>query len=384
MTLNDSREAETSIFAEANEWWVNFREDDVDAAGKLRFNAWLKKSPEHIRAYMEVAALWSDIPQLAADIEADVETVVAYARSQGNVASIKPSSSARAPETTEAVVARNRTRQRRSWAAIAAVIVACSVLIAWWQLSQTPLYETGIGEQRLFVLTDGSTVELTARSRLRVHMTQEERRIDLLAGQALFKVSKDPARPFIVTSQDVSVRAVGTQFDVHRRSSGTVVTVLEGRVSVAAKAVGTLPDGNERASGDIANGSRIPSDPTQSAVPSLYLSAGEQLTVPEARQGSGAGTAQILQSRPVDATQIATWTERKLNFENEALANVVEEFNRYNRQQIVLADESLADLRISGVFAATKPASLLRFLDQQMQLAVNVSDAQVRVSRRHE
>ncbi|MBL8270001.1 FecR family protein [Steroidobacter sp.] len=347
-----------SIQAEASEWFVNFREGDVDVAGQLLFSAWLKKSPEHIRAYMEVAALWSDIPQLSADLEIDADAVVAYARSQGNVSSIRPNSNMRATEAT-------RAPRRRYWAALAASIAACSVLLVWWQLSRAPLYETGIAEQRLITLSDGSTVELTARSQVRVRMTKSERHIELLAGQALFRVTKDASRPFIVVSDDVSVRAVGTQFDVHRRTSGTVVTVLEGRVAVASNAV-----------------TMVSSAPATAPAPaSLYLSAGEQITMPDVGAG---GSAPVLQARHVDPTQIATWAERTLNFDNEALADVVEEFNRYNQRQIVLADDSLSNLRISGVFSAKKPASLLRFLDEQMQLQVAADDTEVRIERRHQ
>lgn len=360
MTVKDARQP-ASIHAEASEWFVNFREGDVDAEAQLLFSAWLKKSPEHIRAYMEVAALWDDIPQLAGDLDVDVEAVVAHALSQGNVASIRPNSNMHATDGAHPVVARAR---RRHWAAIAATIAACSLLLSWWQLSRSSLYETGIAEQRLITLSDGSTVELTARSQVRVRLTKEQRHVDLLAGQALFKVAKDAARPFIVVSDDVSIRAVGTQFDVHRRNSGTVVTVLEGRVAVATQADAT-----------------VASAPAAAATTSLYLSAGEQVTMPEAGK---AGSAAVPQARHVDATQIAAWTERTLNFENQTLADVIEEFNRYNQRQIVLADASLSGLRISGVFSAKKPASLLRFLDEQMQLHVAMDETQVRIERRRQ
>ena len=45
----------------------------------------------------------------------------------------------------------------------------------------------------------------------------------------------------------------------------------------------------------------------------------------------------------------------------------------------MLADADLASLRISGVFSATKPNSLLLFLRQQMRLDVAETDNQVRI-----
>src|SRR5690606_26847429 len=88
------------------------------------------------------------------------------------------------------------------------------------------------GEQRTVTLADGSVIELNARSRIKVRYADRERAIDLLQGQALFRVAKDPTKPFIVASGGTYVRAVGTQFDVYKKSVGTVVTVVEGRVAV--------------------------------------------------------------------------------------------------------------------------------------------------------
>ncbi len=102
----------------------------------------------------------------------------------------------------------------------------------WWQANRYPLYSTDIGERRSITLADGSTVDLNARSKLRIEFSSAERRVELLDGQALFQVAKDKQRPFIVHSGDATVRAVGTQFDVYRKDSGTTITVLEGRVAV--------------------------------------------------------------------------------------------------------------------------------------------------------
>src|SRR5580698_10681471 len=77
-----------AVYVEASEWLVEIREDDLDSAGHSRFSAWLRRSPDHIRAYLELAALWSDIPRLTANTAVDVEAIVAHARAQSNVARI--------------------------------------------------------------------------------------------------------------------------------------------------------------------------------------------------------------------------------------------------------------------------------------------------------
>ncbi len=380
---NSPHEPNASAFAEASEWLIDFREGCVDGDGRTRFNAWLRRSPEHIQAYMEAAALWGDIPALAADMDVDVEAVVAHARAQSNVTRLNTGTDAAVVQDVAASSSRSSSRVpliRRPWslaAALAAFIVGAA-LVTWLQLGRGTLYATAIGEQRSIALADGSTIELGARSRVRVRFTDKEREVEFLAGEALFGVAKDPARPFVVTTNNARVRAVGTQFDVHKRTSGTTVTVLEGRVVVYGEnANPPTPKQTREGRGE---GRAAPPQTPKSrdtgqaeGTAAIFLAAGEQVTVPEA---AGAGTAE---PRAVDAAASTRWTERTLTFDNAPLLDVVEEFNRYNEKQIVLTDTALESLRISGVFAATKPISLLRFLSEQMQLDVIATADQIKI-----
>ena len=59
-----------------------------------------------------------------------------------------------------------------------------------------------------------------------------------------------------------------------------------------------------------------------------------------------------------------SWTEGRLWFERQRLADVVAEFNRYNRRQMVIADPAIADLRIGGGFEATDPESFIAALER--------------------
>jgi hypothetical protein len=65
--------------------------------------------------------------------------------------------------------------------------------------------------------------------------------------------------------------------------------------------------------------------------------------------------------------------------------NVLEEFNRYNRRQLVVEDRELGDFRISGVYSSTDPSSLIRFIRAQPGMRVEESDSEVRITtdRRH-
>jgi transmembrane sensor len=222
-------------------------------------------------------------------------------------------------------------------------------------LARNPSYTTQVGEQRSIALPDGSLIELNARSSVRVRFTSNERAVELLEGQALFRVAKDPARPFIVTSDGTRVRAVGTEFDVYRKNTSTTVTVLEGRVTVARA-------GEE---------GRSLSTVQASTPGAIIVSSGEQVTVT---------AAAIPRPTRVNLAAATAWTQRRLVFDASTLADVVEEFNRYNAHRLVVRDATLESFPISASFSSTDPASLVRFLQAQPGISVVEMDDETQIS----
>ena len=86
--------------------------------------------------------------------------------------------------------------------------------------------------------------------------------------------------------------------------------------------------------------------------------------------------------KPADVAVATAWTQRQIVFQGTRLSEVVEEFNRYNRKQMVIEDETLRPIRVSGVFSSTEPASLLRFLREEVQLTVTERDEALEISRK--
>lgn len=332
------------IYEEACEWLVEFRAGDADAGARRRFDAWLRKSPEHLGAYLEIATIWNEGGGLDPRRRYTAEELVAQARRHDdNVVPLKKAREARVPA--------GRPRRIIQIAASAFVLGVGIALFAW--ITDRTTYATQTAEQRSIVLPDGSTVELNSRSKLRVRITERERTMDLLAGQALFKVAKDPSRPFVVISGATRVRAVGTSFDVYRKRSGTVVTVVEGRVAVESTPA------------------RRAGSPGKAR--DVLLGAGEQAKVtPTAVERSGHANV---------ATATA-WTQRQLVFDSATLEEVVEEFNRYNERQLVIEGAHAGAFHISGVFSSTDPASFVRFLRERRGFLVQETEGEIRIGRR--
>jgi transmembrane sensor len=376
------------VYQEACEWLVEFRSGDLDDAGRHRFDLWARKSPEHLAAYLEIAAIWSEGSVLDPNLKWDPRTLVAQAAADAtNVvpltdrsrtadgSAVSDTRSEQAPDKLDVQQSRPAKSSRR-WFRIAASIVAVGLIVGttiWYQNFRMPIYATTFGEQRSITLTDGSVIDINSHSKIRVRYSAQERDVDLLEGQALFHVAKNPTRPFFVSSATTQVRAVGTEFDVYQKHDGTVVSVLEGRVAVLLRSdagVGEttdLPQVTPAHQGE--SGAR---NPASRANEPIVLAAGEQVLV----------TTTAMQKADHPNIAIATsWTQRQLEFESASLSEVAEEFNRYNERQLVIEDPTLYDFHISGVFSSSDPASLVRFLRERPGVRVTETASEIRVSK---
>ena len=347
VTIANGR-TQPAIIAEASAWFIEFRADDVDGDARVRFIDWLRRSPEHIHAYLEISGVWADLPTADPQGKIDIAALIERARGAPDVIAL-PADRPRPSATPSAEKLRAAWRSRRAALALAAVVLLSVATVLFLDRGTfNGVYTTAIGEQRTVQLLDGSTVELNARSAIEVRLTAEQRDVTLLEGQALFRVAKDKQRPFVVRAGDAQVRAVGTEFDVYKKQAATVVTVVEGRVE-------TYDDLN---------------NPGTAAI---ILSAGEQLTV----------LPHVVTKPTRTDTAVATaWVQKRLIFEETPLSDVAEEFNRYNRRPLTIDGGELGSLKISGVYSSTDPASLINFLRSQNSIQVVETEKQVRVLRR--
>jgi transmembrane sensor len=223
-----------------------------------------------------------------------------------------------------------RRSSHRPWLFLS---VAVSVLFAFtglWiarSVGGPHTFSTSIGGFQRIVLEDQSAIELNTDSEVRVALTPQLRKVELVRGEASFEVAHDASRPFIVSAGNTAVRAVGTKFDVHRLENSIEVTVDEGKVAIGTPSL-----------------LEMKVDVLPITIP--------QITAGQTATASGNGVK--LKTLPKDdlARKLA-WQNQMLVFDGDSLADVVAQFNRYNARQLVIADPALATLRIGGYFRPT-------------------------------
>jgi transmembrane sensor len=277
---------------EAAHWFTRLRRRAVTTQEIRDFREW-RRTAQNRAALAAVEDVWDQAGRLEPDTSID----------------------ALRRDVLRRTAPRGRSRPPRPWmiaAGAAALVLACASLIVGYRWL-FPSYDTGVGEQRIVRLSDGSTLRLNTDSRAVVKFNSRQRSVELVRGEALFDVAHDAARAFRVRAGPAEVRAIGTVFDVRLAQGGAEVTLLKGSVQVRG---------------------------TDGGVSVLRPNQRVQIH----RHG-------ILKSNePTDAARATSWTERRLTFDSTPLGDAIAEVNRYSANQIELAAADLAGAPVNGVF----------------------------------
>ncbi|HEV8330232.1 MAG TPA: FecR domain-containing protein [Steroidobacteraceae bacterium] len=321
MTEHDDN-AMQPVSDQAAEWFIRLRDRDLTVAERRKYVRWLKQSPNHIAEFMRLCRLYgrvkrAELPTLAA--EADDSNVIALL--QGEI---------RAP--VERRPAWFDSRELRL--AVVACCLALVGVVATIAFSSNTI-ETDAGEWRTVQLADGSLVSTGPNTLMQVDYSKETRRINLARGEAVFKVTKDPSRPFIVNAGGAIARAVGTRFGVERREDRIRVTVAEGKVAVVR--------------GDQAAALEHAVDLTVATA----LVADEGLDIPV-----NAPTVPLRKEK-VNSAQALAWANGQL-FLQTTVGEAVEEFNRRNRLQLRVDDPAIAGMHVCCSFDAADPEAFAK------------------------
>ena len=112
-------------------------------------------------------------------------------------------------------------------------VVAFGSLLTWMAMRDAG-WETVAGDQTV-TLADGSTIQLAEGARLQL-FEDDGRTARLLGGQALFRITRDEAHPFEVTTPNAEVMVLGTTFTVDATEAETEVTLVSGAVTLQPRA----------------------------------------------------------------------------------------------------------------------------------------------------
>lgn len=243
---------------------------------------------------------------------------------------------------------RRRARRQSGMMAAALAVVVLAFVYLPWRGAPANSPALALSKELVRKLPDGSIVELNDGAEIAVLYEAAIRRVQLLRGEAHFRVEKDAARRFVVQAGGVDVVAVGTEFTVQMASQAVEVVVTEGRVAVdrSAPSVGVTAASSNRTPTLVDAGQRV------------LVGREQQTTTP----------AQVQTLTPTELTDRLAWRIPRLEFAGMEMSEAVALMNRSNRLQIVLGDPAVGRLRVSGVFRADNPAGFVRIVADTFEL----------------
>lgn len=318
--MAQSGEEQTDARAQAADWFARLKTVPVSRDTLEQFFEW-RRVEAHDAAFEEVERLWGQAGQVADHPDIRHATQSAFTRPK------------RGPARRGLVAIT---------AAVLAVIAGGTGFLALHRSGDR--YETGVGQQSVVALADGSKVTLDTDTRLLVRLEKDGRHVLLDHGQAYFTVAHDAARPFAVEAGGVQVVATGTQFDVRHTSETTDVTLVEGGVNVRA------PGSN---------------DPTR-------MTAGQKMVLTS-------GQAPIL--RNVDTAAATAWKRGQIVLDGMTLADAIAEVNRYTSRPVELDAPRYAGNRVGGSFDTGDIESFVQATTALLPLrAVRAADGRIHLT----
>lgn len=266
-----------------------------------------------------------------------------------------------------------RFRQLWRWAAAAAVIVLFAGSVTWYfQGDRNPfkpryadkVSNVGYGSREKLILSDGTTVWLNAGSKLHYpDVFPGDKREVTLEGEGFFEVAKHVDMPFFVHAGKITVKVLGTSFDVkaYKEDAAITTTLISGKVQVSM-------DG----------------EPDEK----IILSPNEKVTimnvVPEVKRAQ-VRAVNVLRyqvqrvSSVVDSLPERAWVENRLVINDETFEEVARVLERRYNVDIEITDERLREEHVSGIFEKETIQQVLDILEMTTKFKYSIGGKKVRL-----
>jgi ferric-dicitrate binding protein FerR (iron transport regulator) len=194
----------------------------------------------------------------------------------------------------------------------------------------------GKGIRKEIKLPDGTLVRLNSDSKLSydLDMQKQGQRNVVLIGEAFFKVAHDKKRPFLVKTNKVAIKVLGTEFNVrdYPGDKESETTLMQGSIEL------TINGRTEQ---------------------KFILKPSEKLAlVKDNSEKVDVDHSSVLMIDNISPLKLGneeyieeiSWTENKFVFQNETMEDLIPRLERWYNVKIVLNDPSIRSFRFTGVF----------------------------------
>jgi len=293
-----------TISSLASDWVIRKELPDWGTADQTELDRWLAESVRHRVAFLRAADVWERANRLRA-LNRPAQQRFSFLRDR------KP-----------------RPILLRSAAALGLTLITGVSAMNWLNRSQETVYTTAVGGHETVPLADGSQVELNTNTVVRVSESSASRVAKLDRGEAYFNIRHDAKRPFFVYAAGHRIVDLGTKFEVRDEGGTLKVTLLEGSA-------------------------RLESSKPWAPAHSVVLKPGDVAF-------ASVDALRVVREREKALTNALGWRRGVIVFEHTALEDAVAELNRYNNRQIVIADASVARMKIDATLPVNGVDAIVR------------------------
>ncbi len=292
---------------------------------------WLQADKKNRRLFSEMSDWWaiSYVPYFSSRVEAN------FQKRFGELMDKEPRISSK------------RISFAHSWLQIVATVIVMLAIggLSYYagisiheQNQENICFETSapLGARSKVSLSDGSVVWLNAGSSLSYNKDFSDKfREVYLKGEAYFEVTPDSLKPFVVKSESLNVKVLGTTFNVRTYEDENLVNVVlrTGRVDVS------LNGSNQKV---------------------IELQPNEKLSYNKVNEE--------LEKIPVNADDVCEWVNGKMKFTKVPFGILAKDLERRYNVKIVIESKSLREEAFTGSFTSEHTIyDVLREIDVEKQ-----------------
>ncbi|MDH2383624.1 FecR domain-containing protein [Bradyrhizobium sp. CER78] len=306
MIDSDRHHDELSVLErEAHAWIRRLTSGEARAADAAALQRWCGQSPAHAAAFSEASQFWKAFGPAGQSLLEDERATSRRSRVGG-----------RSPIMSRRVVVGGALA-----AAATGIMVVRPPLDLWPSLFELRAdYRTGVGEQREVAVVDGVAVQMNTRTSIALGSGAASGTVELIAGEASFKVADRGAETFSVIAASGKTTSAGAQFDVRVDGASVCVTCLTNEARVEYR--------------------------TQQVV----LKSRQRVTY------SDSGFDDVV---AIDPSIAAAWQQGLIICNMMPLTDLIQELNRYRSGRIVLLNAEFGRNPVNGRFRIDRPDEAL-------------------------
>lgn len=271
----------------------------------------------------------------------------------------------------------SRVYRLKPWMWKAAAVALLAGLAAGWLWYQQRPYPmevaTNIGRIKHITLPDGSQVWLNAKSKLQyANWGPDKPREVILTGEAFFDVAQQAKQPFIIHTQTVDIRVLGTSFNVkaYGEDGNTETTLVTGKVQVVMKQE---------------EGKIVELKPSEKLVVSNSRDIKQIETIKTHNKQTPDSVAYHIS--PVSITPgdnmpaEISWKERKLTFFDAPLSEVAMQLQRWYGVTVVFKEETMKNTRFTGTFRDESLPRVMQVLQMSAPFSYHINNDTLSISK---